>query len=113
MKCLNCGKEVEEGWSFQRCGRIMIGHDCDCGHTSYKNYIEATPPVVDCFDDICEALTKYAFCKIVFSDENTIKFVTENYAAVITEVISQIDFDICFTLLKEDYCTNGVFTREE
>lgn len=111
MKCLNCGREVKPTWEFQRCGRIMIGHDCDCGYTSYKEWVETTPPIVDSFKDIPEALTKYASCTLTLSDKDIIEFVTDDYASVIAEVCSQIDFDVSFKLTKKGSGAIGVFTR--
>ena len=63
------------------------------------------------FEDILAALTKYAACKITFSDDYVIEFVTDDYASVIAEVCSQIDFDVSFELRKNGLGATGTFAR--
>lgn len=113
MRCLNCGKETNDDWSFQRHGRIIIGYDCTCGYTSYENYMEETPPVVDCFDDIIKALKERKSCKKVHVNNMGVEFATDDYEGFITEVFSQIDFNVSFILIKEGNHTSGMFIRLE
>lgn len=113
MICYNCGKELEKdvGWKFQRAGRILIGYDCTCGYTTYDKYLEETPPVVDCFDDIIKALKERESCEKVHVSNMGVEFATDDYEGFITEIFSQIDFDVSFILVRKENRTSGMFIR--
>ena len=59
MKCLNCGKELEWSFEFELGKRHNIGYDCECGYTSYEQYIENTQIELLNTDDFYNSIMKW------------------------------------------------------
>jgi hypothetical protein len=108
MKCLNCGKNLseEQMFSFQVGGRINVGYDCDCGYTSFQNYLETTPPIVDNIDDFYSAIiSKGGTAEYI---DNAVHFKINDFG-FITEILSQCDFDFEILFRQAGVEIRGIF----